>query len=82
MSRRSSIGNESSEHIVHVRENEVDRSGSGDADVLEGVNVPAEFDEHVFDAAFKSVKFMVWSETWQRFMHWRRNSNVGPETGN
>ncbi|KAF6238995.1 hypothetical protein HO173_002867 [Letharia columbiana] len=67
--------NESREHIVHVRENEVGanpRGGDGDGDPLEGVAVPGEFDERVFDAAFKSVRFMVWTETWQRYMHWKR----------
>ena len=77
MSRKSSSGNESSEHIVHVRENDLGRSGSGATDdPLDGVTVPAEFDERVFDAAYKSVRYMVWSETWQRFMQWRRNSQA------
>lgn len=76
MSRKSS-GNDSSEHIVHVREHEIGADGGAAGDVLEGVKVPAEFDERVFDAAFKSVRFMVWSETWQRYMSWRRNSGEG-----
>lgn len=87
---RSSGGNnnESSEHIVHVREDDDTRGdnrgeagGGGGADVLEGVQVPAEFDERVFDAAFESVKFMVWSETWQRFMHWRGGVRVRGDGG-
>ena len=81
MSRsRSSTGNESSEHIVPVREIGIGRGGSGSGgvgnDPLDGVKVPAEFDERVFDAAFKSVRYMVWSETWQRYMQWRRNSQA------
>lgn len=68
---RKSSGNESSEHII------VDVSDNGGGvravhakreDPLEGVKVPGEFDERVFDAAFKSVRFMVWTETWQRYM--------------
>ncbi len=81
MSRKSS-GNESSEHIVHVRENDVGAGAGGvdgGSDPLEGVKVPGEFDERVFDAAFKSVRFMVWTETWQRFMQWKRSS--GSEMG-
>ena len=74
MSRKSSSGNESSEHIVQVRENEIGRSGSGAGDPLSDVKVPADFDDRVFDAAYKSVRYMVWSETWQRYMQWRRNS--------
>lgn len=72
LSRKSS-GNESSEHIVHQRD--YDLGGAGVAgsfgDPLDGVKVPGEFDERVFDAAFKSVRFMVWTETWQRFMRWK-----------
>ncbi len=53
------------------------RSGDGRTDdPLDGVAVPADFDERVFDAAFKSVRFMVWSETWQRYMQWRRHSGT------
>ena len=83
MSRRSrsSSGNESSEHIVQVRESEVWRSGSGANDPLDGVKVRAEFDERVFDAAYKSVRYMVWSETWQRFMHGRRNRQTSTVEG-
>ena len=41
---------------------------------FEGVKVPADFDEKVFDAAFTSVRYMVWSETWQRYCAWKRRS--------
>ena len=83
-SSNSNSGNESSDHIVHVRENDLGRSGSGSGsgsgrasgDALDGLDIPAEFDERVFDAAYKSVRYMVWSETWQRYMHWRRNSQT------
>ena len=81
MGRSSSIGNESSEHIVDVRGNEVGAGGidARNHDPLDGVKVPADFDERVFDAAFKSVRFMVWTETWQRYMHWRgrEGSQIG-----
>ncbi|CAD6587062.1 MAG: hypothetical protein ASARMPRED_002979 [Alectoria sarmentosa] len=71
---RKSSGNDSCEHIVvHVRENEVVGVNEG-SDPLEGIKVPAEFDERVFDAAFGSVRFMVWTETWQRYMQWKRSS--------
>ncbi|KAL9136198.1 MAG: hypothetical protein Q9175_002587 [Cornicularia normoerica] len=71
-----SSANESSEHIVHVRENEVGADGvvGGRGDPLEGVKVPGEFDERVFDRSFQSVRFMVWTETWQRYMQWKRGS--------
>ncbi|KAL8949094.1 MAG: hypothetical protein Q9222_004765 [Ikaeria aurantiellina] len=76
-------GNGSSEHIVGISESELgDEEGLGggnldtaasssEPDPLEGVKVPAEFDENVFDAAFASIKYMVWSETWQRFCAWK-----------
>ncbi|KAL2040423.1 hypothetical protein N7G274_006866 [Stereocaulon virgatum] len=34
------------------------------------VKVPVDFDENVFDEAFKSVRYMVWTETWQRYRRW------------
>ena len=81
MSRRKSSGNESSERIIPiVLDHETDigagagDDGDGRRDPLEGVKVPGEFDERVFDAAFKSVRFMVWTETWQRYMSWKRSS--------
>lgn len=47
------------------------RNGQNSPDPLEGVNVPGEFDERVFDRAFQSVRYMVWTETWQRYMRWK-----------
>ncbi|KAI4148842.1 MAG: hypothetical protein L6R39_002672 [Caloplaca ligustica] len=73
----SGDGNGSSERIVGVGEEEMDGLNNDDQQVrdpLEGVKVPAEFDEGVFDAAFKSVRYMVWSETWQRFMVWKQKA--------
>ncbi|KAL8723865.1 MAG: hypothetical protein Q9181_007121 [Wetmoreana brouardii] len=72
-----SESNGSSEHIVGITEQEVDGSGSliGETEhdyPLEGFQVPGDFDDHVFDAAFQSIRYMVWSETWQRFMVWRQ----------
>ena len=68
-------GNESSEHIM-VSEANNDRLPEGlrGSDPLEGVKVPGDFDERVFEAAFKSVKYMVWTETWQRYVNWKRTS--------
>jgi len=66
-------GNESSEHIVIVGATDIEGSAGGAAmDPLQGVRVPAEFDENVFEAAFKSVRYMVWTETWQRYQACRR----------
>ena len=60
--------NESSEAIITPSE------VSELSDPLSGFIVPGDFGPHVFDAAFKSIKYMVWSETWQRYMSFRRNS--------
>ena len=63
---RRSVDNDSREHIIPLDDDSQDS--------LAGFPIPAEFDEHVFDAAFKSIKYMVWSETWQRYMNWKRSS--------
>lgn len=74
-SSRNVKANESSEHIVTVSTGEIEGvSGNEAHDPLRGVKVPAEFDERVFEAAFKSVRYMVWTETWQRYMAWKRGS--------
>lgn len=63
---RRSIDNDSREHIISLEDDPQDS--------LAGFQIPVEFGEHVFDAAFKSIKYMVWSETWQRYMNWKRSS--------
>lgn len=40
----------------------------GAYDILDGIPISPNFNENVFDAAFSSIRYMVWSETWQRFM--------------
>ncbi|KAI4113464.1 MAG: hypothetical protein LQ345_005562 [Seirophora villosa] len=68
----------SSERIVGVTEQEVesmDSAASKEHDPLEGVEVPTAFDETVFDGAYKSIRYMVWSETWQRYMVWKQKSS-------
>ena len=62
--------NESEENIVsHGEPRET-------SDPLAGFVVPHQFDAHAFDAAFKSIKYMVWSETWQRYMNYKRSSGT------
>lgn len=71
---RKGSRNESRERIVQVTavvNEDGSAAGVNGADPLEGVKVPADFDERVFDAAFKSVRYMVWTETWQRYMSWK-----------
>ena len=63
---RRSMDNGSREHIIPLDDDPQDS--------LAGFQIPVDFGEHVFDAAFKSIKYMVWSETWQRYMNWKRSS--------
>ena len=74
---RSMKGSESSEHIVIVGSSEIEApAGGASTDPLDKVQVPAEFNESVFDAAFKSIRYMVWTETWQRYQSWKKGSGV------
>ena len=75
---RKSSENGSRERIMQVTtiiNEDGSTTGMGGADPLTGVKVPADFDERIFDGAFKSVRYMVWTETWQRYMNWK--SKVG-----
>ena len=71
-SRPPSCSNESSDRIITLAD--FDHPNDPLADFI----VPDDFDEHVFDAAFQSIKYMVWTETWQRYMGWRRTSTPTP----
>ena len=51
-------------------------AGTEEKDPLEGVKVPGDFDETVFNPAFQSVRYMVWTETWQRYMSWKNKGGV------
>lgn len=65
-----SFDHSSATHIVDVElEPPVD-------DPLRGFTVPQEFDEGCFDAAKKSIQYMVWSETWQRYNEWSRRRST------
>jgi len=76
-----SSGNDSTEHIVSLRAGQIESITAGPqaADPLEGVKVPGDFDERVFEDAYRSVRYMVWTETWQRYRIWKRTS--GPDDG-
>ena len=72
---RPSSSLNSSEHIISA----VSASASGHErhdpnDPLASFRVPVEFNEGVFDDAYRSIRHMVWTETWQRFMQWKRSS--------
>ncbi|KAL9124027.1 MAG: hypothetical protein Q9217_006600 [Psora testacea] len=68
---RSSVDNESREHIMSPDD------PANPYDPLAGYMIPVDFDSHIFDAAFKSIKYMVWTETWQRYMNWKKTSGAG-----
>ena len=64
-----SFDHSSATHIVELDpRNDID-------DPLRDFSIPHDFDESCFEAAKKSILYMVWSETWQRYNEWnRRNS--------
>ena len=66
---RGSSPNDSSEHIITLANSATDAT-----DPLAGFKVPQNFNQKVFDDAYKSVKYMVWCETWQRYMSFKRSS--------
>lgn len=63
---RNSESNDSSELIISFN------GTIAHPDPLGGFSVPVAFDVDVFDSAYKSVRYMVWTETWQRYMQWNR----------
>lgn len=67
----------SSEHATSFKEPEMEGDGilKDDHDPLEGFPVPEEFNVNVFDAAYQSIRYMVWSETWQRYMVWKQKGS-------
>lgn len=62
--KRRSFGHDSYEHIISL-DDAVDPN-----DPLADFKVPAEFGKDCFDPAEKSIKYMVWTETWQRYNDW------------
>lgn len=79
--KHSSASSTSSQKIdekggITVSETTTTTTSELPSDPLAGFHVPVEFDAHAFDAAFKSIKYMVWTETWQRYMTWKRTSGT------
>lgn len=85
--KNGNLNNESREHIVRVTTDEEAGSEAGGGglsvprrpplDPTERVQVPADFDEGVFEAAWQSIRYMVWTETWQRYCAWRKETAIG-----
>lgn len=82
---KTHTGNESSEHIVRVTEDD-DTHDAAEAgsksrrpplDPTDRITVPADFDENVFEPAWQSIRYMVWTETWQRYCAWRKETAIG-----
>ena len=69
---RPSTSHHSTEHIMPVSPSPGHEHDPHDP--LADFRVPADFNENVFDDAYKSIRHMVWTETWQRFMQWKRSS--------
>lgn len=66
--RRCSFDNGSTEHIISLDD------PINPNDPLADFKVPTEFNVQVFDAAEKSIKYMVWTETWQRYCEWSKTA--------
>ena len=69
---RPSSSRHSSEHIIPISASSAHEHDPHDP--LADFQIPADFNENVFDDAYKSIRHMVWTETWQRFMQWKRSS--------
>jgi hypothetical protein len=65
---RHSFDHGSTEHIISLDD------AVNPNDPLADFKVPAAFDITCFDAAEKSIKYMVWTETWQRYCEWSKNA--------
>ncbi|KAL8857572.1 MAG: hypothetical protein Q9178_005900 [Gyalolechia marmorata] len=81
-SKYISLGNSSSDHIVSISEREFDSldpdSTTGiQNDPFDNLRVPADFDATVFDAAYESVRYMVYTGIWQRYCAWRIQMGLG-----
>ena len=74
--RRRISDNDSREHIVQATGSSNDDDDPASLNSLNEIRIPADFDEKVFDAAFKSVRYMVWTETWQRYMNYKSKIGV------
>ena len=70
---RPSSSHHSDEHIMPVSASSPGHEHDPH-DLLADFQIPAAFNENVFDDAYKSIRHMVWTETWQRFMQWKRSS--------
>ncbi|KAL9089782.1 MAG: hypothetical protein Q9165_005576 [Trypethelium subeluteriae] len=40
------------------------------------IQIPQEFDIHVFDEAFRSIKYLVFTNTWQRYLNYSETSSM------
>ncbi|KAL8650564.1 MAG: hypothetical protein Q9226_005097, partial [Calogaya cf. arnoldii] len=76
-------GNDSKENIMHATafdkrpSSHISDHGIVEYEPLANVAVPVDFGADVFDAAYQSVRYMVWSETWQRFCLKAAGGNPG-----
>lgn len=68
---RHSFDHGSTEHIISLDD------AVNPNDPLADFKVPAAFDISCFDAAEKSIKYMVWTETWQRYCEWSKHTPPG-----
>ena len=60
-----------SDHIISSGE-----PGAEYIDPLADFEIPAGFNEKIFDEAYKKVRYLVWCGTWQRYMEGKRSSST------
>lgn len=72
---RHSFDNGSAEHIISLDD------PINPNDPLADFKVPSAFDVTCFDAAEKSIKYMVWTETWQRYCEWSKIAPIAQTPG-
>lgn len=78
LTKQSLQRSESSECIVTPSLPTADSPGEdviSKDDPFLAVQVPADFDEKVFDAAYKSIRYMVWTGTWQNYQSYNRRAS-------
>ena len=76
-SQTRSLTSTTSESEAHILPNPEIDADADPSDPSNNFHVPDEFNIHCFDAAYKSIRFMVWSQTWQEFNKRKHTSNTG-----
>ncbi|KAL8867785.1 MAG: hypothetical protein Q9174_005437 [Haloplaca sp. 1 TL-2023] len=75
----------SRERIISINEEYVDGPGNTGAttegDPLESYEVPGDFGVDAFKDAYISIRYMVWTSTWQHYMDWKLKTGSSDTVG-